>query len=93
MPPNLFKARGSRCPVVVSVTLEPSGNMLVGSDISAITAALEPYDFIDVLSINCATGPSKWCGMWRTRRILAPRRRRRRMPVCPKMLMASHFTA
>ncbi len=54
---SLFKARGSRCPVVVSVTLEPSGNMLVGSDISAITAALEPYDFIDVLSINCATGP------------------------------------
>lgn len=54
---ELFRARGSRCPVVVSVTLEPSGNMLVGSDIGAITAALEPYDFIDMLSINCATGP------------------------------------
>ncbi|MDD3147173.1 MAG: homocysteine S-methyltransferase family protein, partial [Candidatus Riflebacteria bacterium] len=54
---KLFKARGYRCPVVVSVTLEPSGNMLVGSDLSAIVAALEPYEFIDMLSINCATGP------------------------------------
>jgi len=54
---ELFRTRGSRCPVVVSVTLEPSGNMLVGSDLGAITAALEPYDFIDMLSINCATGP------------------------------------
>lgn len=54
---DLFNARGRRCPVVVSVTLEPSGNMLVGSDVSAITAVLEPYSFIDVLSINCATGP------------------------------------
>ena len=54
---KIFKAHGRRCPVVVSVTLEPSGTMLVGSDVSAITAVLEPYDFIDVLSINCATGP------------------------------------
>ena len=54
---NLFRSRGRRCPVVVSVTLEPSGTMLVGSDISAITATLEPYQFIDVLGINCATGP------------------------------------
>ncbi|MFZ5951994.1 MAG: methionine synthase [Candidatus Rifleibacteriota bacterium] len=54
---KLFEEKKSRCVVVVSVTLESSGTMLVGSDISAITATLEPYDFIDVLSINCATGP------------------------------------
>jgi 5-methyltetrahydrofolate--homocysteine methyltransferase len=54
---ELFNRRGRRCPVVVSVTLEPSGTMLVGSDIGAITAVLEPYEFIDVLGINCATGP------------------------------------
>lgn len=54
---RLFVSRGRRCPVVVSVTLEPSGTMLVGSDVGAITAVLEPYEFIDVLSINCATGP------------------------------------
>lgn len=54
---DLFKAKGDRCPVIVSVTLESSGTMLVGSDIDAITTVLEPYDFIDALSINCATGP------------------------------------
>lgn len=54
---NVFARLGRRCPVVVSVTLEPNGTMLVGSDISAITTILEPYDFIDMLSINCATGP------------------------------------
>lgn len=54
---NVFARYGRRCPVVVSVTLEPAGTMLVGSDISAITAVLEPYDIIDMLSINCATGP------------------------------------
>ena len=54
---NVFASEGRRCPVVVSVTLEPNGTMLVGSDISAITTVFEPYDFIDMLSINCATGP------------------------------------
>ena len=54
---SVFSRHGRRCPVVVSVTLEPNGTMLVGSDISAITAVLEPYDIIDMLSINCATGP------------------------------------
>ena len=54
---SVFASEKRRCPVVVSVTLEPNGTMLVGSDISAITTVFEPYDFIDMLSINCATGP------------------------------------
>ena len=54
---NAFASAVRRCPVVVSVTLEANGSMLVGSDISAITTVFEPYDFIDMLSINCATGP------------------------------------
>lgn len=54
---KVFEIKKDRCVVVVSVTLEASGTMLVGSDIGAITAALEPFRFIDVLSINCATGP------------------------------------
>lgn len=54
---KLFAEKNDRCPVVVSVTLEPNGTMLVGTDMAAITAALQPFDFIDILSINCATGP------------------------------------
>ncbi|MDR1932680.1 MAG: homocysteine S-methyltransferase family protein [Spirochaetales bacterium] len=45
-------------PLMVSVTLESSGVMLVGSDISAVAAALEPFP-IASLGLNCATGPSE----------------------------------
>jgi len=40
----------------VSVTVETTGTLLVGSSIWAVMAALEPYP-IDVLGMNCATGP------------------------------------
>ncbi len=40
----------------VSVTVEATGTLLVGSSIWAVLAALEPYP-IDVLGMNCATGP------------------------------------
>ena len=42
--------------VYVSVTVEATGTLLVGSSIWAVMAALEPYP-IDVLGMNCATGP------------------------------------
>jgi len=45
-----------RIPVMVSVTIEATGTMLVGSDISAVVTILEPYP-IDILGLNCATGP------------------------------------
>ena len=44
------------CPIIVSVTLEASGTLLVGSDISAIVATLVGVG-IDALGLNCATGP------------------------------------
>ncbi len=40
----------------VSVTVETTGTLLVGSSIWAVMAALEPYP-VDVLGLNCATGP------------------------------------
>ncbi|HPC19429.1 MAG TPA: homocysteine S-methyltransferase family protein [Kiritimatiellia bacterium] len=40
----------------VSVTVETTGTLLVGSSIWAVLASLEPYP-IDVLGMNCATGP------------------------------------
>lgn len=40
----------------VSVTVETTGTLLVGSSIWAVIAALEPYP-LDVLGLNCATGP------------------------------------
>lgn len=43
-------------PVLASVTIEQQGTMLVGSDIAAVVATLEPYPLYS-LGLNCATGP------------------------------------
>ncbi|AFY27756.1 methionine synthase [Cyanobium gracile] len=53
-----FAAAGERRPLMVSVTMETTGTMLVGSDIAAVVAILEPFP-IDVLGLNCATGPEQ----------------------------------
>lgn len=53
---EVFTAQQQRLPVMVSVTMEQQGTMLVGSDIGAVVAILEPYA-IDILGLNCATGP------------------------------------
>ena len=44
-------------PVMVSVTIEQQGTMLVGSDIAAVVATLDPFPVFS-LGLNCATGPS-----------------------------------
>jgi len=49
-------AAGHRLPVMVSVTMETTGTMLVGADAAAVVTILEPFP-IDVLGLNCATGP------------------------------------
>ena len=53
-----FERTGQRRPLMVSVTMETTGTMLVGSDIAAVVAILEPFP-IDVLGLNCATGPEQ----------------------------------
>ncbi len=55
---QVFKKKGDRRPLMVSVTIEIQGTMLVGSDISAVLSILEPYP-IDILGLNCATGPDR----------------------------------
>ena len=55
---QMFRKKGDRRPLMVSVTMEIQGTMLVGSDISAVLSILEPYP-IDILGLNCATGPDR----------------------------------
>lgn len=43
-------------PLIVQITMETTGTMLVGSEISAITTIVETLG-IDILGMNCATGP------------------------------------
>jgi 5-methyltetrahydrofolate--homocysteine methyltransferase len=46
----------SDAPVMVSITVEQNGTMLMGSDISAVVALLRDYPIFS-LGLNCATGP------------------------------------
>ena len=45
-------------PIVVHVTVETTGTMLLGSEIGAALTALEPLG-IDMIGMNCATGPDE----------------------------------
>ncbi|ARV62248.1 methionine synthase [Nostocales cyanobacterium HT-58-2] len=53
---EVFAKKGDRRPLMVSVTMESMGTMLVGTEINAVLTILEPYP-IDILGLNCATGP------------------------------------
>jgi 5-methyltetrahydrofolate--homocysteine methyltransferase len=44
--------------VIVHVTVETTGTMLLGSEIGAALTALEPLG-IDLIGLNCATGPTE----------------------------------
>jgi 5-methyltetrahydrofolate--homocysteine methyltransferase len=51
-----FKANGSKVPVIAQVTIEVFGTMLNGTEISAALTSLAPFP-IDVIGMNCGTGP------------------------------------
>ncbi|WP_199848182.1 homocysteine S-methyltransferase family protein, partial [Streptomyces dysideae] len=51
-------ALGVAVPLIVSVTVETTGTMLLGSEIGAALTALEPLG-IDMIGLNCATGPAE----------------------------------
>jgi len=51
-------AAGETLPVIVQVTVETTGTMLMGSEIGAALTALEPLG-IDAIGLNCATGPAE----------------------------------
>ncbi len=55
----VFKAmqeKKKKLPIIVQITIEATGTMLVGSDIASAFCTIEPYE-IDVIGMNCATGP------------------------------------
>ncbi|WP_034269572.1 methionine synthase [Actinospica robiniae] len=52
-------AAGVDLPLIVSVTVETTGVMLLGSEIGAALTSLEPLG-IDVIGLNCATGPGQY---------------------------------
>ncbi|WP_372019574.1 methionine synthase [Tistrella mobilis] len=49
---------GVDLPIMVQVTVETVGTLLVGTDIAAATAIIDALD-VDVMGLNCATGPQE----------------------------------
>ncbi|MBC8208365.1 MAG: homocysteine S-methyltransferase family protein [Desulfobulbaceae bacterium] len=47
----------SSIPLLCSVTFEPQGTMLLGTDIAAVCATVAPFPVFS-LGLNCATGPT-----------------------------------
>lgn len=50
--------RNIQLPIMVSVTIELSGSMLIGTDATTIVTILEPFDILS-LGFNCGTGPDQ----------------------------------
>src|SRR5690349_3814911 len=53
---RLFAELGRRVPVQAQVTLDTSGRMLLGTDIASALTTLEAMR-VDVIGLNCSTGP------------------------------------
>ncbi|MGI5952611.1 MAG: homocysteine S-methyltransferase family protein, partial [Brooklawnia sp.] len=51
-------AMGVDLPIFVSITIETTGSMLLGSETGAALATLEPLG-VDIIGLNCATGPDE----------------------------------
>ncbi|MBI1800626.1 MAG: homocysteine S-methyltransferase family protein, partial [Chloroflexi bacterium] len=52
-----FEETGVRLPIQAQVTLDTSGRMLLGTDVAAALATLESLPVVDVVGLNCSTGP------------------------------------
>jgi 5-methyltetrahydrofolate--homocysteine methyltransferase len=55
---SLWEELGYSLPVAVSVTVDATGNMLAGQDLSALVNALEHLDLL-YLGLNCSMGPEE----------------------------------
>jgi 5-methyltetrahydrofolate--homocysteine methyltransferase len=53
---RLFTELGRRVPVQTQVTLDTSGRMLLGTDVASALTTLEALP-IDIIGLNCSTGP------------------------------------
>ncbi|MCL5267917.1 MAG: homocysteine S-methyltransferase family protein [Bacteroidetes bacterium] len=56
---EFIEETGKGIAVVVSITIETMGTMLMGTEISSALTTIEPYDIVTVFGMNCATGPKE----------------------------------
>jgi len=55
---DVLDSKNIDIPIMVSITMETTGTMLVGSDIASALTILEPFN-IEILGLNCATVPEQ----------------------------------
>lgn len=53
---EIFRRRLKKLPIIVSVTVDAAGKMLLGTEMDAVLATLVPMG-IDVIALNCGVGP------------------------------------
>lgn len=53
------RERSTDLPIMVSVTIELAGSMLIGTDAQTIATIMEPFDILS-LGFNCGTGPEQY---------------------------------
>ena len=53
---DAFEQLGRQIPIQCSITLDPTGRMLLGTDIRGALATLEALR-VDIIGLNCSTGP------------------------------------
>lgn len=53
-----MKKMNRQLPIMVQVTVETTGTMLVGTDIAAATTIMQAMN-VEILGMNCATGPQE----------------------------------
>ncbi len=53
------RERNVEIPIMISVTIELSGTMLIGTDAQTAAAIFEPFDILS-LGFNCGTGPEQY---------------------------------
>ncbi len=58
---DAMREAGVKLPIMVqaSMDLNAGQTMLMGSDASAVAASIFPYDQVDCIGLNCATGPTE----------------------------------
>ncbi len=55
---DIANEAGKSLPIMVSVTIELAGSMLIGTDARTIAVIMEPFDILS-LGFNCGTGPEQ----------------------------------
>ncbi len=55
---DIAAEKGKNIPVMVSVTIELAGSMLIGTDAKTIAVIMEPFNILS-LGFNCGTGPEQ----------------------------------